>query len=288
MLQHPASRRSHTGQMARLSAYVQASHPEPTLAVTSLTTVLALSAGAGPSALVLGLAVLAGQLSVGWSNDWLDADRDTAVGRPDKPVTRGAVTPRALRSAAVAAAAVCLPLSALLGWRAGGLHVVAVAGAWAYNLRLKATAWSWLPYAFAFAALPSVVTLTLPGHPLAPPWATGAGLLLGIGAHLANALPDLQDDLAAGVRGLPHRLGARLSAGLSAALLLGATGCLVFGPGSPGPVRLGALGAAAAGCGLGLLRSTRPGSRASFRAVLLVAAVDVALLLASGSSLASP
>ncbi len=272
--------------MARLSAYLRASHPEPTVAVTGLTTVLAASAGAGSQAALLGLAVLAGQLSVGWSNDWLDAGRDTAVGRADKPVARAAVTPLALRSAAVGAAAACLLLSALLGWRAGGLHLLAVAGAWAYNLRLKATAWSWLPYAVAFAALPTVVTLTLPGHPVAPWWATAAGLLLGVGAHLANALPDLEQDLATGVRGLPHRLGAQRSAALSAALLLGATGCLVFGPGAPGPVRLGALGAAAVGCGLGLLRSTRTGSRAAFRAVLLVAAVDVALLLASGSSLA--
>ncbi|MCW2779421.1 MAG: hypothetical protein JWN17_3146, partial [Frankiales bacterium] len=37
--------------------------------------------------------------------------------------------------------------------------------------------------------------------------------------------------------------------------------------------------------GAGLAVARRPGSRAAFRAVLVVAAVDVALLLARGSSL---
>ncbi len=39
-------------------------------------------------------AVLTGQLSIGWSNDWLDAYRDAAVRRFDKPVVSGAVTAR--------------------------------------------------------------------------------------------------------------------------------------------------------------------------------------------------
>src|SRR3712207_7375206 len=32
---------------------------------------------------------------------------------------------------------------------------------------------------------------------------------LGVGAHLLNVLPDLEDDAATGVRGLPHVLGPR-------------------------------------------------------------------------------
>ena len=61
-------------------------HPEPTAAVTLMITALAVTAGHSAGAVVLiGLAVLAGQLSIGWLNDLLDAERDRAVGRPDKP-----------------------------------------------------------------------------------------------------------------------------------------------------------------------------------------------------------
>jgi 4-hydroxybenzoate polyprenyltransferase len=266
-------------------ALVDACHPEPTAAVTAVVTALAVSAGRGWGAVAVALAFLSGQLSVGWSNDWIDADRDRVTGRPDKPVPRGDVSPRALRTAALAAVAACVPLSLLMGLRAGLLHLAAVAAAWAYNARLKSTVLSWLPYALAFGAIPSIVTLGLAGHPWAPWWATAAGALLGVGAHLANVLPDLADDEATGVRGLPHRLGGPVTAALSAVLLLAATSLLAVGPGRPGALVAVALALAAVLTGAGLVLGRRPGSRAPFRAVLLVAAVDVALLLARGSAL---
>jgi 4-hydroxybenzoate polyprenyltransferase len=109
--------------------------------------------------------------------------------------------------------------------------------------------------------------------------------LLGVGAHLANVLPDLADDAATGVRGLPHLLGARGSAALSAVLLLAATALLAAGPQDPGPLGWAALGCAGAVTAVGLTRARRPGSRAAFHAAIIVAAVDVALLLTRGSSL---
>ncbi|CAM5644301.1 hypothetical protein SCALM49S_04886 [Streptomyces californicus] len=77
-----------------------------------------------------------------------------------------------------------------------------------YNLRLKATALSWLPYVSGFGLLPAAVTLTLPGQPWPRWWTVAAGALLGLAAHLADTLPDIAADRAAGVTGLPHRLGA--------------------------------------------------------------------------------
>nr|MDT0526540.1 UbiA family prenyltransferase [Streptomyces sp. DSM 41633] len=103
-----------------------------------------------------------------------------------------------------------------------------------YNLRLKATALSWLPYAVGFAALPSLVTLSLPEAPWPRWWAVAAGALLGVAAHLGDTLPDIEEDRAAGVRGLPHRLGATGTRLLLPVPLLAATAVLVLGP--PGPV----------------------------------------------------
>jgi 4-hydroxybenzoate polyprenyltransferase len=250
-------------------ALVRACHPEPSLAVTSITTALAVSAGRGGGSAWVAAALLTGQLSIGWSNDWIDADRDRTAARPDKPAARGELAPEAVRTAAFAAAAACVPLSLAMGWRPGLLHLAAVTVAWGYNVRLKSSALSWAPYALAFGAIPSIVTLGLPGSPWAPAWATAAGALLGVGAHLANVLPDLADDAATGVRGLPHRLGERWSAVLSSVLLLAATALLAVGPPRAGGLGVVALVLAAAVTAVGLLRSGRPGSRAPFRAAMV-------------------
>src|SRR5262245_47073349 len=53
---------------------IKACHAEPTAAVTLVSVLLALAAGRGAGgAAEVGVTVLATQLSVGWSNDWLDA-----------------------------------------------------------------------------------------------------------------------------------------------------------------------------------------------------------------------
>lgn len=267
--------------MRRVPPLVEACHPQPTLAVTALATALAVSTGRGVGAVAVAAAFLSGQLSVGWSNDWVDAPRDRAVSRADKPVARGELDERTVRAAAVAALVACVPLSLLMGLEAGAAHLVAVASAWQYNAYLKSTVLSWAPYAVSFGLVPSVVVLGLPGAPLAPGWATAGGLLLGVGAHFANVLPDLEDDAATGVRGLPQRLGRRASVVVSGALLVLATGCL-----ARDALGLVAVALALAVFAGGLVLERRPGSRAAFHAVLLVAGMDVGLLLLRGTSLA--
>ena len=274
--------------MPLLAGLVRASHPEPTVAVTAIATALAASTGLGARSLLVAAAFLTGQLSVGWSNDWIDAARDARNRRADKPVGTGRVSVAAVRTAALVALALCVPLSLALGPAAGLLHLAAVGAAWSYNARLKATAASWVPYALAFGAVPSIVVLALPGAGVAPLWATAAGALLGVGAHLCNALPDLEEDLAQGVRGLPHRLGPARSSGLAAVLLLGAAVLLALGPpGRAGRGAVLAVGLCALVTAAGLVRSRRPGSRDAFRAAMVVAVVCVALLVARGAVLSA-
>ncbi len=267
-----------------VGALVRACHPEPAAAVTAVSVALAASVGRGVAgSIAVGAAVLAGQLSVGWSNDYLDRDRDARTGRADKPLAIGTLPAGTLHAATVGAAVAVVPLSLLSGLLAGCLHLAAVASAWTYNLRLKATALSVVPYAVSFGLLPAFITAGLPGRPVVG-WLVAAGALLGSGAHFANVLPDLDDDLRTGVRGLPHRIGPAASRAVAAGLLLAATAVLAFGPSGPvGPFGAGAVAVAVlVGVG-GLVLGRRPGSRASFRAVLLVAAIDVLLLLVSGT-----
>ena len=271
-----------------MRALVRACHPEPTIAVTAITTVLAISVGRGVRGCVLvALAVLAGQLSVGWSNDWIDARRDRLALRSDKPVVTGDLTATTLQRAAFIAAVVCVPLSLASGLAAGVVHVVAVASAWAYNLRLKSTVMSWLPYAVSFGLLPAFVTLGLPTPAWPPAWAIASGALLGIGAHLANVLPDIEGDRRLGINGLPQRLGSTRTRLLAPFPLALATLLLVFGP--PGPVRpVEWIGVGLVASGLVVLvfdNSANGTSRRAFSITIGIAAVDVLLFVLSGSSL---
>lgn len=276
--------------MSRRSSAVAlalACHPGPTVAVTAVTAVLAAAVGhrLGGAVLVTA-AVLAGQLSIGWGNDWLDRERDRSSARRDKPVAAGAVAAVTVLEAALAAAGACVVLSLLTGLVPGALHLVAVISAWAYNLGLKATLASALPFAVSFGLLPVFVVAAAPGSGSAPVWMVSAGALLGTGSHFANVLPDLADDLATGVRGLGHRLGRRACAAAAAMLLLAAVAVLALGP--PGPPTAGgwaALLLTVPTGAYGLLLAQRPGSRAAFTSVLVIAVVAVVLLVTSGAQL---
>ncbi|WOP39189.1 UbiA family prenyltransferase [Streptomyces sp. Li-HN-5-13] len=257
--------------------------------MTVFVTALAVAAGRGATgSAAVAAAVLAGQLSVGWCNDAADARRDTACGRRDKPVATGELAPRTAAVAAGTALALCVPLSLLSGPAAAVAHLGGVvAGGWAYNLWWKHMLLSPLPYALGFGSLPAFVTLGLPSPSWPAWWAVAAGALLGVGAHLVNVLPDIEGDLATGVRGLPQRLGRTACRWLAPFLMLTAVGVVVAGP--AGAVRtrdwlLGASAALAAVAGAALPTGT--GNRWPFRAAIVVAGMAVTELVLRGSDMA--
>lgn len=251
-----------------------ASHAGPAVAVTVLAGLLALAQGLAPATgALLVAAVLAGQLTVGWSNDLVDRVRDRAAGRTDKPLAVEGAPVTVVRIACALAVVACTGLSLALGTAAGPVHLACVLSAWAYNLGLKATVWSWLPYALSFGGLTAVVTLA---DGQVPPWWWPVGAaLLGVGAHLLNVLPDLADDAATGVRGLPHRLGPRRIAPVAAVVLVAATAVVLLGAAPPLAVTVGA---ALVVLGLGAVVVAGRG-RAPFVAAVGVALVDAVLLV---------
>ena len=260
---------------------MRACHPGPATAVTVVLTAYGVSAGLSPARVVLITAtVLAGQLSIGWSNDLIDAARDRSVGRADKPLATGELSTTTARLACVLAVLATVVLSLSCGLVAGLLHLGCVAAGWAYNLGLKATVFSWLPYAMAFGGYPIVVTLAEPGAG-PPPWfVPAAGALLGVGAHLVNVLPDLAEDEATGVRGLPHRVGHRRASLLAVANLAAATVLLVFGVVDAVPGAVLALVLATVAVLVGSTLVAR--GRMPFRAAIGIALVDVLLLVLAG------
>lgn len=174
-----------------------------------------------------------------------------------------------------------LALSFALGPFAAAALLTLVASGRAYNLGMKTTLLSGLAYAVGFGALPIAPYLALPGHPSPPWWVPVTGALLGLGAHFADVLPDLRHDAATGVRGLPQRIGARASTIVMATTLAAASVALGFGPSRPLPLALGASLVGLLGALLVATLAYRiPDSPAAFRATIVLALLDVALIVA--------
>ena len=269
------------------AALALSSHPGPSLAVTAVSVVLGIAVGLDPlHVAILGVAFLLGQLSVGLSNDWIDVERDRAVGRTDKPVAAGRVSTGTVRAASFVTAVAAILLTLPLGWLATLAHTIFIVSAWTYNLGLKNTPVSVLPYIVSFGLLPLIATLARPVPTAAAAWALALGALLGIAAHFANVLPDLDDDARTGIAGLPHRLG-RAASGVVIWASLAAGGIVAFlGPAGE-KTALQWIGAALT-LVLAVAIATmlrRPPTRLLFQLIIAAALVNVLLLSFSGSRL---
>lgn len=259
-----------------------ATHPGPTLVVTALSLALGIAAGVEPARLaLLVVAVFAGQVSVGLSNDAIDGARDAAVGRTDKPIAGGAVTPERALAVAVASLVVAIVLSLPLGPGLLAAHAIALASAWAYNAGLKSTPLSIVPFVLSFGLFPSFATLAGPDPALAAPWAALAGAALGAAVHLTNVVRDLDDDRRTGVRGLPHRLGARASVVLAAVGITVGAVAVLFGTDATtvGTVFFVAVLTVAATAVVAVM--VRPPGRAVFQLTMLAALLLAAQLVAT-------
>lgn len=261
---------------SRAAGLVAAAHAGPTLVVTALAGLLGFATGLPADRwVVMVVAVFAGQLSIGWSNDLVDLARDRAVGRTDKPLALDQVPLRWVQVGCAVSLLASAGFSLACGLPAALAHAVVVGAGWAYNLGLKSTVWSWLPYAIAFGALPVFVALSGTPGQLPPWWWPVGAALLGVGAHLLNVLPDLDDDARTGVRGLPHRLGARSIRRWSVLALSAASAVALAGSAPP----LWAVTAAVTAVLVLAVVMVRGRGRTPFVAGIGIALIDVLLLV---------
>lgn len=272
--------------MSRLhgtGALVRATHALPTLAVTAFFTAVALAAGLsiGRSAL-LALAVVVGQASIGWANDYLDAGRDRAAARADKPLARGEIADRVVGTSAGLALLADIPLSLLVGWRAGAAHLIAVGSAWMYNLQLKYMWASWAPYVLSFGLVPVIVAAALPGSPLPQAVLVAAGSCCGVAAHFANTVGDAADDALTGVRGLPQRIGPSASTVVAAAFVAVASVLLVVATDAAVPALVAAAVGVVGALAMPLLLRRASGRHVAFRVVIAAVAVMIVAFVVSG------
>ncbi len=189
-------------------------HPFPTLLNVAATAGLAfVAAGGAPDGglLVRMLAVMfCAQCAIGVTNDYFDRELDAAT-KPWKPIAAGIVRPSAALLLAAAFAIAATTVAATLGVGGFMLAMLGMTCGLAYDVRLKRTVASALPYMVAIPVLPLWVWVTLGEWQPVLWWLLPLGALLGLALHLANTLPDLDDDRAHGVAGLAHRLGAARS-----------------------------------------------------------------------------
>ena len=211
-------------------ALLRASHfPQTVAMILFLTAAAVITSVQGLNLALFITAVLCGQLSVGWLNDYVDASLDGSVARSDKPVVAGALQRSALKLPIAIALILVVPMSFLAAGFMGGLaHILAVASAHVYNLYLSRTIWSWLPYAISFGLLPLFVAQTASAELWPEPPMIILFSLVGLIAHLLNALPDIEIDRKAGKGGLAVSLGRQKSLMLAAGISVVAIAVLLY------------------------------------------------------------
>ena len=255
--------------------------------------------------------MLTNQFSIGLSNDWLDAARDARASRADKPLAADRLSPTLVRHVAFACVLISLALSAVLGWWVLLAQAVGIASGWVYNLGAKASPFSFVPYLVGFGILPVIVTLAsapaqgVPSTSVSPVlpalWVIAVAASLGIAAHFANAMPDIEDDRAEGILGLPQRMGARASGVITFIVLLIGAAIAFTGPG--GAISLAqwiglALNVVIAIVGVGLVarqlprRTSRLSSpeqsaptRLAFQLIMVAALANVLMIAAAGTKI---
>ena len=214
--------------LARGYAFLRAAHFGPTIIVTTITFLLSLSQYSPIDAVRIGLAIFAGQLVVGWTNDFIDAPLDIAAQRTKKPIVSKELDPDQLKKSVLIAlvAALLLSLFSPLGFTGTLIHFLGILSATLYNLKLKPTVLSPLPYIVSFGSLPWAIYLPAGNQP--PLWLFIDFMLIAVAFHFFNVLKDFQWDVNQGILGLPQRIGKNASLFISISLVISALLVFIF------------------------------------------------------------
>jgi 4-hydroxybenzoate polyprenyltransferase len=195
---------------SRARAFLELPHPWAVLIVMLATALLGLLAtgghpDAGRYVLVL-IAMFGGQIAIGAVNEYRDRALD-AVTNPAKPIPAGSVQPWEALLIAGVALVVMVAAGRALGILPLLLVCLGTGAGLLYDLWLKRTVWSWLPYLIALPLVPIWVWISLARYQPLLLFLYPLGALMALSVHLAQSLPDIEGDRAAGSLGLAARLG---------------------------------------------------------------------------------
>jgi len=223
-----------------LFSILRACHIGPTSAVTLISFLLASSLWWEGPALVIAFGVFLGQLLVGFTNDLYDYQDDLKHKRIDKPLVSGKITTAQLKSAIkiVTPLAILVNLFGPLGIKGGLIYLLGIGLG-------------------------------------APLWLLISAACLGVAAHFANVIKDINEDLKSEIIGLPQKLGKKASRVIIGILLIGTTLLLNFV--TPSPVLL-SIGLVAA------VITIFASDKLIFKALIITVIVDLILLLTAADS----
>ena len=253
-------------------ALLKASHFGPTMAVTTVSYLLATTLWWEGPALIIAFGVFLGQLLVGFTNDLNDYSDDLKHKRMAKPLVSGQITTTKLRKAIkiVAPFTVLINILGPLGLKGGLVYLFGVGMGVSYNFYFKSTLLSPIPYALAFTALVSCVVLATDRTP--PLWYISAAALIGVAAHFANVLKDLDQDLESKIKGLPQHIGKKGSRLVTSLLLITAT-FILHSANSNLPLLI-------IGLVFALITSVAP-NKIIFKALMITAIIDVIMFISA-------
>ncbi|HEX9038393.1 MAG TPA: UbiA family prenyltransferase [Ktedonobacterales bacterium] len=185
-------------------------HPGPSLASAAAYVVFALLATGGRPTLVTltvtTIGMIALQFAISAFNDYSDREAD-AHSHKFKPVALGILSPRVAVFATVALSVITLACYAPFGLTPTLMAMTYLAVGFAYDLGLKSTLAGALLVGLAFPLLPMLAWTLFASFKPALFWTFPIGLAVGASIHIADALPDLAADTAAGARTLAQTLG---------------------------------------------------------------------------------
>lgn len=278
------SPRDRTSRRGRLLLALTVVHPVPSFINAILVaTLVTVAGGTTDAAMLMAVAMLGYQFSIGALNDITDREADR-LRRTPKPIPAGLVQVRAAAVVVVIGGAIGMGLSATFGIAVLLLGLSGYACGVAYDVALRRMRLGWLCYALAFPILlvwswMGAVSSLPPGWPFLLPVAALAGPAL----HIANSLVDTAADEQTGQPSLATQLGARrarwtLAALMTAILVLAwATMASIASLSTPALVAgLSATTAIALGVGLSWLHGLR-----AREAGWVLQAVGLALLVAA-------
>jgi len=222
---------------------------------------------------------------IGATNDFIDRDLD--AGRPEKPLARGQLPPRAALLMAAAGLTAGLTAAAQVSRLTLILAALGALVGFNYNVWLKRTALSWLPFAVGVSIIPAFAWSTV-SSVLPAPILTLSLVALPGGAALAlqNSLADRALDAERGMRSAAVRLGeARALGALVVLHAVTFAALLLTAPSSTSPLLLSVAGLLLVTGTAGSAtpsRWTRQRAWEICAAALALAALSVALATAEG------
>lgn len=189
-------------------------HPGPSVLVSLVFVALAGLAGRSvpdPTRIVqLVGTMLPIQLCIGVINDVVDLPADT-VAQPYKPLVRGVLGRSTAAGVGVTLGAIGLVVAATINLATLGFGAAALGAGLTYDLGLRRTVLSWVPWWGGMAVLPLMAYASAGSIPSRLFVLVPLAALIALGLHLANALPDIDADRAAGVRSLPVIVGVAVA-----------------------------------------------------------------------------